>query len=69
MPEYYVNRNPQSNGDHEVHRADNCPVPAAIINRHYLGWYISCHGAVAEARRQGFRANGCYFCSRECHTG
>ena len=63
---YYVNRQAQSNGDHEVHR-DNCRFLPS--NRHYLGVFPSCAGAVAEAKRLGFyRANGCYFCSNACHT-
>ena len=68
MPNYYVNTQAQSNGDHEVHREDFCPHPASLYNRQSLGWYPSCHGAVQTARNLGYRANGCYWCSRECHT-
>lgn len=68
MPRYYVNKNAQSNGDHEVHRADYCPTPANEENRLYLGNFNSCHGAVAEAKRHYPRANGCANCSEECHT-
>lgn len=64
MPRYYVH----SVGDHEVHE-EGCsylPLPA---NREYLGTFASCHGAVAEAKRTYRSANGCYWCSRACHTG
>jgi len=50
MTTYYVNKNSQPNGDHEVHRADNCPTPADEANRHYLGDFVTCHGAVLEAK-------------------
>lgn len=69
MPHYIVNTNSQPNGDHEVHRTDNCtrlPLP------HYqeaLGWHQGCASAVAAAKAKGYRtANGCYYCSSECHT-
>ena len=72
MAIYYVNDNAQPNGDHEVHRSDGypaCPTPAAPHNQHALGWHQSCQGAVAQARREGYNANGCANCSLECHTG
>lgn len=67
MPEYYVNTQPQTNGDNEVHRADYCPTPAAPGNRDYLGWFSSCHGAVAKAKERYSRADGCAHCSPDCH--
>lgn len=72
MPDYYVNKNAQSNGDHEVHRTDEvgCRNPAASYNREDLGWHMTCHGAVAEAQRRHpiWRVNGCYYCCYACHT-
>ena len=50
MPRYYVNKNAQSNGDHEVHRSDNCPTPADESNRLYLGQFDSCRPAVTGVR-------------------
>jgi hypothetical protein len=49
MPQYYVNKNAQENGDHEVHE-ETCAYLPAPANRVALGWHPSCHGAVAEAR-------------------
>lgn len=69
MPEYYVNRNAQPNGDHEVHRADYCPTPADPENRLHLGIFPSCRGAVEAAKRHYPQSNGCANCSPECHTG
>ena len=66
---YYVNKRAQLNGDHEVHINDgSCPVPAAVHNRHNLGWHQTCYTAVAEAKKLYPTANGCKFCSEECHT-
>lgn len=67
MATYYVNTNAQPNGDHEVHRSD-CNYLPQQTNRLYLGEYISCRDAVARARAYYNKVNGCYYCSRECHT-
>ena len=64
---YYVNRNAQENGDHEVHRegCNRLPNPANCIS---LGDFLVCHPAVAEARKYFEQVDGCFWCSRECHT-
>ena len=68
MARYYVNKNQQSNGDHEVHTY-SCNYLPAQENRIYLGDFTNCWAAVMEARRHYDKANGCYWCSRPCHTG
>ena len=68
MANYYVNKNAQSNGDHEVHRWDCSRIPAES-NRLYLGDFPNCHGAVREAKKAYSQSNGCFYCSKECHTG
>ena len=70
MPNFYVNRNKQDNGDNEVHRSDEvgCQKPASLTNRVDLGWYSDCHGAVRKAKSLGYNANGCYYCCNACHT-
>jgi hypothetical protein len=68
MARYYVNRNAQSNGDHEVHVLECSFVPAEE-NRIYLGNFDNCRAAVREAKEYYTQVNGCFFCSRECHTG
>ncbi|MCP2264716.1 hypothetical protein APR03_002054 [Promicromonospora thailandica] len=70
MPNYCVNKNAQSNGDYEVHdlaSTRRClPSPSNRLN---LGYFASCSGAVAEAKRRGYRmANGCAHCVPACHT-
>lgn len=65
MASYYVNNQAQANGDHEVHKATCTWLP---VNRKYLGEFSSCHDAVREAKKHYRQSNGCYYCSRECHT-
>jgi hypothetical protein len=69
MPQYYVNTNAQTNGDHEVH-TDPCPYPPNVQSRVDLGWHTSCFGAVASAKQRwpNARINGCYYCCNACHT-
>ena len=68
MAQYYVNKQEQDNGDHEVHTSDCSWLPNAE-NRIYLGEFISCHGAVEKAKEYFPQSNGCKHCSSECHTG
>ena len=65
---YYVNSQAQRNGDHEVHK-DGCTYLPSVLNRTYLGVFDSCVDAVKEARTHYSQVNGCYYCSRACHTG
>ena len=64
---YYVNDNAQANGDHEVHR-DGCQYLPAPANRTYLGSFDNCSDAVTAAKKHYRQVNGCYTCSRACHT-
>ena len=67
MAQYWVNKNPGTGGDHEVHRAGCDWMPQY---REYLGDFGSCQPAVAEAKRKGYaKANGCIHCSPACHVG
>lgn len=67
MARYYVNKNAQDNGDHEVH-VPTCSFFPEEANRLYLGEFSSCHGAVAKAKETYPQSNGCYYCSNPCHT-
>ena len=67
MAAYYVNKNAQPNGDHEVHKSDCSRMPNPE-NRKYLGDFSSCHGAVRKAKEAYPKADGCYYCSPACHT-
>jgi hypothetical protein len=67
MARYYVNKNAQSNGDHEVHKQD-CTYLPLLENRTHLGDFASCAPAVSEARKHYRQVNGCRFCAKPCHT-
>ncbi|WP_298737815.1 hypothetical protein [uncultured Chitinophaga sp.] len=64
---YYVNDNPQFNGDHEVHAA-TCEYLPVIYKCTYLGEFENCQEAINEAKKRYRKANGCFDCSRPCHT-
>lgn len=71
MPRFIINKNSQSNSDHEVHNATTgCTFMPNIENQIDLGYHPSCHGAVADAKRRwpNNRINGCYYCCNDCHT-
>jgi hypothetical protein len=67
---YCVNKNAQTNGDHEVHDVTankSClPTPS---NRQDLGYHSSCSSAVRAAKAYFNQVNGCRWCATACHTG
>ena len=67
MTYYYVNKNSQANGDHEVH-AGNCSYLPLEHNRIYPGNFTTCQEAVREAKKHYTKSNGCFYCSGACHT-
>ena len=71
MARYIINKNQQSNGDHEIHNAIiGCSHMPDSENQIDLGYHNSCHEAVAYAKQQWpeHKINGCYFCTKDCHT-
>ena len=71
MPNFIVNNNAQSNGDHEVHNISaGCSYMPAVGNRVDLGTHATCHGAVTYAKQKwpNNKINGCYYCCNACHT-
>ncbi|MGB3467343.1 MAG: hypothetical protein WBA74_18815 [Cyclobacteriaceae bacterium] len=67
MKTYYVNKNTQSNGDHEVHE-ESCRFLPHVANRLFLGEFANCRGALVAAKRHYDQVDGCSICSKECHT-
>lgn len=65
MATYYVNRDAQANGDHEVHKKGCSKEPS---NRIDLGDHANCWSAVDAAKKYYSQVNGCKICSNECHT-
>lgn len=64
---YYVNKNAQPTGEHEVHNS-SCSYLPDVDNRIYLGNFSNCKDAVHEAKKYYTNVDGCYYCSRDCHT-
>lgn len=67
MPCYRVNKNAQANGDHEVHKS-GCSFMPEQEKRIYLGDFLYCGSAVAQAKTYYTQVNGCYYCAKPCHT-
>jgi hypothetical protein len=68
MDTYYVNRNAQANGDHEVHR-HSCESLPNEKNLEYLGEFSTCQDAIKKAKKLYPSVDGCAFCCRTCHKG
>lgn len=64
---YYVNKNAQPTGEHEVHTV-NCSWLPEEQNRQYLGDFKTCGPAVTSAKAYFTNVDGCYYCSNDCHT-
>jgi hypothetical protein len=67
MKRYYVNKNSQSNGDHEVHTT-GCSYMPNESNSISLGLHDSCKSAVRAAKLHYTEVNGCFYCCNACHT-
>jgi hypothetical protein len=67
MPNYYVNTDAQSTGEHEVHEKD-CKHGPVASKQKSLGWYSSCSFAIAEAKKLYSKVDGCYHCANDCHN-
>lgn len=53
---YCMNKQPQTGGDHEVHKY-SCDYLPDIENRIYLGYFDDCHKAVDEAKKHFLKSN------------
>lgn len=65
--DYYVNKNAQTTGEHEVHAA-SCRYLPLPEDRIYLGNFSNCTDAVKEARKLYTDVDGCFYCCYPCHT-
>ena len=66
MATYYVNKQVDSDGAHEVHTG-SCYL--LRTTRHFLGEFSTCREAVIAARKLYTPVNGCRTCSNPCHSG
>ena len=68
MPYYYVNKNAQPGGEHEIHTT-SCNHGVTIeSNKLSLGYHSDCKGAKQEAKKHYTNVDGCYYCCKDCHT-
>lgn len=67
MANYYVNKDAQLTGEHEVHTSSCSKLPSEV-NKKYLGSFTDCKDAVKEAENYYDNVDGCYHCSEKCHT-
>ncbi len=67
MDKYFVNKQQQSNGEHEVHK-EGCSKMPIDKDRKFLGFFNRCKDAVSEALKEYPTANGCFECIPDCHT-
>ena len=69
MPKFCVNKNAQSTGEHEVHNLEaGCDFLPDPQNRHQLGTFTSCSGAIAETKNVYSNVDRCAYCAPNCHT-
>ena len=66
MAHYYVNKNAQSTGEHEVHTSTCDKLPESY-NLKDLGYFSNCADAVKKAREFYSNVDGCYYCCRPCN--
>lgn len=64
---FYVNKNAQYTGEHEVHCA-TCSWLPDVENRLYLGDFATSGQAIREAKKYYTYVDGCAFCCPESHT-
>lgn len=70
MAYFYINRNAQPDGYHEVHNGTTgCTHPPLRENRIELGYFENCSQAIAAAKAANptLFIDGCYYCT-DCHT-
>lgn len=67
MIRYSINKNAQSNGDHEIHK-EGCSYEPSFYNKDDLGYHPNDHSALQEGRRRyGDSADGCVHCCPLIH--
>jgi len=62
-----MNKNPQKNNDHEIHKSSCNHLPKEE-NQYELGLFADCHKALEKAKIIDKNADGCLFCSPNCHS-
>ncbi len=64
---YYVNKNSNNTGEHEVH-IEECKYLPDENNRVDLGYQYNSKDALIKAKTFYSDVDGCFWCCREIHT-
>jgi len=67
MQHYYVNKQAQPNGEHEVH-VPRCTYVAEGEDAVHLGTFVNCKEALQAAHAYYEKVNGCAWCCQDCHS-
>ena len=67
MAVYYVSKNSQETGEHEIHTLE-CEYMPDPWSRLHLGDFSNCRDAIEKAKLHYDNVDGCHRCSKECHT-
>lgn len=70
MDNFYLNKNEQTSGEHEVHRS-GCYWLTLMTNKEYLGIQLSSSAAIAKAKSLHlfWKIDGCATCCPESNHG
>lgn len=63
---YYLNREAQPDGYHEIHK-EGCAFLPSPKNRIRLGAHPNDQSAFREAKKHFTRVDGCYYCCKSIH--
>ena len=67
MTTYSINKNSQSNGDHEIHKS-GCSFEPSSTNRIELGYHLNDYVALQAGKKIYSAADGCAFCCPAIHA-
>lgn len=67
MPYFYINKNAQETGEHEIHKSP-CNWMPSENNKISLGWFNTFGEAKMEALKHFDNVDGCIHCCPEGHT-
>lgn len=67
IKKYYVNKNSNTTGEHEVHN-EECKVLPNDYNRIDLGYHSNSNDALIKAKTLYNNVDGCFYCCKEIHT-
>lgn len=67
MATYSINKNSQTNGDHEIHKT-GCAFEPSSMNRVKLGYHPNDFSALQAGRKIYPTADECQYCCPSIHT-